>query len=119
MMLVLVLFGGAIAMGLFAKVTWLDVVAALAIVLLIRPVAGLISLIGSRHPARDRNLISFLGIRGIGSFYYVAYGINHGEFGSSERLWALTGLVVLMSVVIHGVTATPLMRWLDRNRQSD
>lgn len=114
MMLVLVLFGGAIATGLFANVTWIDCAAALAIVFLIRPLAGWISLIGSGQPAKERSLIAFFGIRGIGSFYYIAYGINHGDFGSSERLWAITGLVVLMSVVIHGVTATPLMRWLDR-----
>jgi sodium/hydrogen antiporter len=75
-----------------------------------------LSLIGSGHPARERGLISFFGIRGIGAFYYVAYGINHGEFGSSERLWAMTGLVVLLSIVIHGISATPAMRWLDRHR---
>ena len=117
MMLVLVLFGGAIATGLFASLTWTDFVAALVIVLLIRPLAGWMSLIGSGHPARERGLISFFGIRGIGSIYYIAYGVNHGDFGSSERLWAITGLVVLVSVVVHGITATPAMRWLDRTRR--
>jgi len=116
MMLVLVLFGGAIATGLFANLTWTDCLAALAIVLLIRPVAGWISLIGSGHPAKERGLIAFFGIRGIGSFYYIAYGVNHGQFASSERLWAITGLVVLVSVVVHGISATPAMRWLDRTR---
>ncbi len=116
MMLVLVLFGGAIATGLFANLTWPDYLAALAIVFLIRPLAGWISLIGSGHPAQERALISFFGIRGIGSFYYIAYGVNHGEFASSERLWAITGLVVLVSIVVHGISATPAMRWLDRTR---
>jgi len=114
MMLVLVLFGGAITMGLFASLTWTDFFAAAAIVFLIRPLAGWISLIGSSQPARERGLIAFFGIRGIGSFYYIAYGINHADFGSSERVWAIVGLVVLMSVIIHGVTATPLMLWLHR-----
>lgn len=117
MMLVLVLFGGAIATGLFASLTWTDFLAALVIVLLVRPLAGWISLIGSGHPARERALIAFFGIRGIGSIYYIAYGVNHGEFGSSERLWAITGLVVLVSVVVHGISATPAMRWLDRTRR--
>ena len=116
MMLVLVLFGGAIATGLFANLTWTDCLAALVIVLLIRPVAGWISLIGSGHPAKERSLIAFFGIRGIGSLYYIAYGVNHGQFVSSERLWAITGLVVLVSVVVHGISATPAMRWLDRTR---
>jgi NhaP-type Na+/H+ or K+/H+ antiporter len=113
MLLVLVLFGGAIASGLFSVLTWLDVAVALAIVFLVRPLTGFIALAGSPHPLRDRALLAFLGIRGIGTFYYVAYAINHGEFGSSERLWAVAGLVVLISIVIHGITSTPLMRRLD------
>jgi NhaP-type Na+/H+ or K+/H+ antiporter len=116
MILVLVLFGGAITTGLFAVLTWTDVLAALAIVFLIRPVAAWISLLGSGHPARERGLISFFGIRGIGSFYYIAYGINHGDFGSSERLWAVVALVVLVSILVHGISATPAMRWMDRAR---
>lgn len=116
MMLVLVLFGGAITSGLFAHVTWTDCLAALAIVFLIRPLAGWISLLGSGHPAKERGLISFFGIRGIGSFYYIAYGVNHGEFVTSEKLWAITGLVVVISVVVHGISATPAMRWMDRSR---
>lgn len=116
MMLVLVMFGGAITTGLFANLTWADILAALAIVFLIRPVAAWFSLVGSGHPARERNLISFFGIRGIGSFYYIAYGVNHAEFASSERLWAIGALVVLVSILVHGITATPAMRWLDRSR---
>jgi sodium/hydrogen antiporter len=114
MMLILVLFGGAIATGLLANITWLDFVAALAIIFLIRPLAGWVSLIGSGHSANERALVSFFGIRGIGSFYYIAYGVNHGAFESSERLWAITGLVALLSIIVHGITATPAMRWFDQ-----
>lgn len=113
MLLVLVLFGGAIMTGLLSGLTWTDYLAAFAIVFLIRPLAAWISLLGSGHPASERGLISFFGIRGIGSFYYIAYGINHGEFGSSERLWAIAALVVLISILVHGISATPAMRWLD------
>lgn len=113
MMFVLVLFGGAVANGLFARIGWIEVAAALAILLVVRPVAGFISLIGGRYPLRDKAMLAFFGIRGIGSVYYVAYGLNHGDFGSSERLWAVTGLVILGSILLHGVTATPLMRRLD------
>jgi NhaP-type Na+/H+ or K+/H+ antiporter len=69
---------------------------------------------GSGIPAKARGVIAFFGVRGIGSFYYIAYGINNGKFGSSERLWAVTGLVVLISIVVHGISATPALRWIDR-----
>ncbi|MBO9501337.1 sodium:proton antiporter [Brevundimonas sp. A19_0] len=118
-MLVLVLFGGAIANGLMDSLTWTDAAIGLAILLVVRPVAGMIAMIGSPEPFRDRLLMAFLGIRGIGSVYYVAYGINHGDFGSSERLWSILGFVILASIVIHGVTANPLLERLRRWRAVD
>jgi sodium/hydrogen antiporter len=115
-MLLLVLFGGSIANGLLSSLTWTDAAIGLAVLLIVRPVAGMIAMIGSPQPFRDRLLMAFLGIRGIGSIYYVAYGINHGDFGSSERLWAILGFIILASIVIHGITANPLLERLRRWR---
>ena len=114
MMLVLVLFGGALANGLLDALTWTDVAIGLAILFIVRPVFGYLSLIGSRLLNRDKVMLAYLGIRGLGSVYYVAYALNHGEFGDSERLWAITGFVVLTSIIVHGVTATPLMALIER-----
>lgn len=116
MMLLLVLFGGALANGLLVSLTWIDVGVALAVLLIVRPAAGLIALTGAPQPWREKLLLAFLGIRGVGSVYYVAYGLNHGEFGDSERLWAIVGLIVLVSIVVHGVTATPLLERLAKWR---
>jgi NhaP-type Na+/H+ or K+/H+ antiporter len=57
-------------------------------------------------------------VRGIGSLFYIAYAAKEGEFADLERLWAIVGLAVTASVVLHGVTATPVMRLLDRRRQA-
>jgi NhaP-type Na+/H+ or K+/H+ antiporter len=57
------------------------------------------------------------GVRGIGSLYYAAYALEEGSFDGGEQLWAVVGLVVLGSVVLHGVTATPVMALLDRRRK--
>jgi NhaP-type Na+/H+ or K+/H+ antiporter len=117
MMLLLVLFGGALANGLLSPLTWTDALIGLAVVFVVRPVAGLIALLGSGQPMRERLLLAFLGIRGVGSVYYVAYGINHGDFGDSERLWAVVGFIILVSILVHGVTAAPLLERLARRRQ--
>lgn len=114
MMLLLVLFGGALANGLLDALTWTDVGIGLAILFIVRPVAGCLSLIGSPLPRRDKVLLAYLGIRGLGSVYYLAYGINHGQFGDSERLWAITGFIILTSILVHGVTSTPLMTLIER-----
>jgi len=119
MMLLLVLFGGALANGLLSSLTWTDALIGLAVVFVVRPVAGLIAMAGSDQPWRERLLLAFLGIRGVGSVYYLAYGINHGDFGDSERLWAVVGFIILVSILVHGVTATPLLARLARRREAD
>ena len=116
MLLLLVLFGGALARGLLDALTWQDALVCLAILLLVRPLAGVLAMAGSPHPPRERWLLAFLGIRGIGSIYYVAYGLNHGRFGDSERLWAAVGFLVLASIVVHGLSSDALLRRLARRR---
>ena len=111
LVVLLVLFGGAIATGLFAPLTWQAVLVAVAVVLFVRPAAGLIGLVGY---SPRRGALAFFGIRGIGSFYYLAYAVNSASFPGADLLWATVGVVVLTSVLVHGVTASPVMRDLDR-----
>jgi NhaP-type Na+/H+ or K+/H+ antiporter len=114
---ILVLLGGAIARGLLAGIGWPEVALAAVFLLLVRPLAGWIGLLGGTTGPRERIAISFFGIRGIGSLYYLAYALGKGEFGGqASQLWALVGLVVAASVVLHGATTAPVMNWLDRLR---
>jgi len=120
MMILLVLFGGTIAGGLLAALTWQAVLAGLACLLLVRPLAGLVGLARSGRPLDEQVAISFFGIRGIGSFFYLAYAHNTAEFeADAEFLFALVGFVVLVSIVLHGVSARPAMRYLERKWQAE
>ncbi|UOR07564.1 cation:proton antiporter [Hymenobacter aerilatus] len=110
----LVLFGGNIAQGLLSTLTWQQVALALLLLLVIRPLGSMLTLVGSRITMPERWAISFFGIRGIGSFFYLAFALEKGRFQQPEQLLTLTGFVVLLSVVLHGVLATPVMTWLDR-----
>lgn len=116
MMVLLILFGGALVSGLLAPLLWTDIVAAIVILLVIRPVAGLIGLIGHEADWGEKFMLAFFGIRGVGSFYYLAYALNHVPVEGGDRLWAIVGLVVLISILLHGLTVTPLMRALDRRQ---
>jgi NhaP-type Na+/H+ or K+/H+ antiporter len=67
-----VLFGGAIAMRIFDSLTWQMGIFALLFVLVVRPVFGYLSLIGTDLQPKERFGICFFGIRGMGSFFYLA-----------------------------------------------
>ncbi|MFT8245819.1 cation:proton antiporter [Roseomonas sp. BN140053] len=117
MMVLLVLLGGAVAGGLLAPLTWPDVLAVLIFVFVVRPVAGVVSLLGTTLPWQERATLAFFGIRGLGSFYYLAYAVNETRWDRAEEIWAVMGLTVVLSIALHGVTVTPVMRYLDRRRR--
>ena len=119
MMVLLLAFGGALESGLLASIGWLDILAAVVILFVIRPLSALVGLIGARGTRGEKIIIAFFGIRGVGSFYYLAYGLNHGEFKEGDHLWTILSLVVVVSIVLHGLTVTPMMRWLDRSHGRD
>lgn len=119
MMVLLILFGGALVSGLLTPITWVDVVVALAVLLVIRPVTGWLGLLGWAGDRDEKLTLSFFGIRGVGSIYYLAYGINHMPVTDAEHLWAIVGLIILLSILLHGLTVTPIMRSLDERRGVD
>mgnify|MGYP006190436095 CR=1 FL=1 len=63
---------------------------------------------------QERLVISAFGIRGIGSIYYLAFALNETVFEQAAELWALVALVIVISIVAHGMTAAPATRRLNR-----
>nr|WP_232328123.1 cation:proton antiporter [Kibdelosporangium sp. MJ126-NF4] len=114
--LIIFLLGGAAATGLLAGLTWREILVAAAVLLVVRPLAGLAALVGRGTGLRERAVISFFGVRGVGSLFYLTYALQAGEFGDPRTLWRIVAVVVIGSIVLHGVTASPSMRILDRSR---
>ncbi len=114
---VLVLLGGAVARGILEPLTVPDILLAVAILLIIRPLAGWLALTPGKTGPRERAVIAFFGVRGVGSLFYIAYGLQNGSFPGDDRLWAIVTVVILGSILIHGVAATPTMALLDRARR--
>jgi sodium/hydrogen antiporter len=112
--LLLLLFGGAVVGGLLGELTWQAAGVGLALVFVVRPLVGWLALRGAPGRPAEHWVIAAFGIRGIGSFYYLAYATGNAEFPGADLVWATVGLVVVVSVVLHGVAATPVMQLLDR-----
>ena len=106
--LLLVILGVFIFQGIFKQLNWQEVSLALIFLLIIRPISGVIGLIGSRTGSYDKWIISLFGIRGIGSFYYLAYAVNHSHYFGyyGHQLWRISVLIVLISIIFHGMSAS-------------
>lgn len=81
------------------------------LLLVIRPLAVAPVLLPSGLTLHQRLLVSWFGIRGIGSVYYLAYAVARGVPEPEARL--LMGVVlgvVATSIIVHGLSVKPLIR---------
>jgi NhaP-type Na+/H+ or K+/H+ antiporter len=96
------------------EVVWLAPV----LFLVLRPLSVGVALVGSRANGHQRVLMSWFGARGIGSLYYLFYAIQHGvERALADRLLSLVLGVVAVSIVVHGISVTPLMARYERRSE--
>jgi len=90
------------------------------LLLAVRPVSVGLSLLGSSTSRAQRGLMGWFGIRGIGSLYYLFYALNHGVPETLARqLVPLVLTVVAVSIIVHGISVTPLMQRYERRNSQD
>lgn len=105
------------AMLWYITITWKAIVLLILLLVVIRPVSVWLGLIGAPMSRDQRLLASWFGIRGIGSIYYVMYAINHGlPTPLATEMMNYTLLIVATSVMLHGVSVTPLMARYGRRK---
>lgn len=124
---VLLFVGISVTDGTLSHLDWRGGVLAVALVFAIRPLAGWTALAVGRWrmvdeahrplERRERAITAFFGIRGVGTLYYLSYALSQTSFPGERWLWATALLAIILSVVIHGILATPVMRSLERNRE--
>lgn len=116
MSLVLLTFGMFIGQGLQSGVelTWRVYIVSFIFLLFIRPIGGFIALSGLNMPRTEKYAISALGIRGIGTLYYLSYALNQGFFGEDDaiKLWVVCTIVILTSIFMHGISAPKLLQMM-------
>jgi NhaP-type Na+/H+ or K+/H+ antiporter len=91
----------------------------LALILILRPLIGLISLAGSDLCGRERFVVAAFGVRGVGSIYYLSYAGSHLELTNEAQLWAIAGFTILVSTVLHGFTAAIAVERATGEKQTD
>lgn len=105
LVVLLVWFGMFLTNGLMTDLAWTDIAIAAAILLVVRPLGGLVSLIGLECQDMSRFKVAFFGIRGMGTVFYIAYAQNHAEFQDIDSIWRICAVTILMSMLVHGFAA--------------
>ena len=124
-LILLLLLGLAMTQGLLADLDWRGILLAVALIFVIRPLAGLLALGVRARDSEDAGGLSVgerwvtacFGVRGIGSIYYLAYAAGHASFPDERWLWSTVTFTIVLSVFVHGIAVTPVLAWLERHRE--
>ena len=110
-----IVVGAALAQ---VRASWALLGFVVAVLFVARPLMVALTIRDVGVSQRQRRLMGWFGIRGIGSVYYLAYAIHHGVAGAAaQQLVSAVLTLVAASVVLHGLSVTPLMDHYDRRQQ--
>jgi NhaP-type Na+/H+ or K+/H+ antiporter len=85
--------------------------------LVIRPLSVWLGVFGVPADKASRRLLGWFGIRGIGSVYYAVYIARHvPDYSTAAQLVSCVFTVIAASIVVHGISAAPLMELYQRRR---
>jgi NhaP-type Na+/H+ or K+/H+ antiporter len=113
MLLTFVVFGSSLVHPALAAVDGRTVAFAAVVLFVCRPVVLALVLSRFRIPIQDKLFAAWHGPRGLNSILLALLVLISGAAGG-ERVFAVTGIVVLASVVLHGISGTPLVAWASR-----
>lgn len=113
-----VLLGTILLFDPIVKYAGQSIAIACWLLLVIRPLGVWLLNLDGYLPRPTQVLIGWFGIRGLGSIYYLAYALGKGIGGETgEQIAWITFSVVIISIVVHGTSALPLMKWYEAKRQ--
>ena len=101
--IILLLLGGYMVHFGFQTLTFATVGLCLIFLFVIRPFFGIIPTLNTKMPWKHRWSVAFLGIKGIGSFFYLAFALHETGFVQQELLWSTVAFLVLVSALVHRV----------------
>ena len=111
----ILLLGSTVTLAGLQAPGWSGWLLAPLLLVVIRPLSVAVALLRTGLAPRERAFTAWFGVRGIGSLYYVAVALGAGVLSDSEAsvLFWTVAVCVIASIVVHGISATPLSRrWL-------
>ena len=102
------IFGAAIAGPSLAEIGWREVSYGALSLTLIRMIPVAIATVGDRLRPMSVLFLGWFGPRGIATIVLSLVVLESSEIGGAEQIELVATTVVLMSVLLHGVSAAPL-----------
>jgi NhaP-type Na+/H+ or K+/H+ antiporter len=113
---VFVVFGSLLTLdGLFGD-GWAAVAIVVVTLLVARTVAVWIALAGTGVDNAEKGFMAWFGPKGVATMTFSLLVLNE-RIPAGDRIFNLAALVVLCSVIVHGLTDTPGAEWIARRAE--
>ncbi|MEP4196913.1 MAG: cation:proton antiporter [Aliishimia sp.] len=113
-MLAFLMFGALMLPDALAHISWKPVLLALLFLTVIRMLPIWVSLLGTDLDLREKLFLGWFGPRGLASILFTMIMIDEFDFPGEQELLACVSMTVFLSIILHGVSAAPLSKWIGR-----
>jgi sodium/hydrogen antiporter len=115
---IFVVFGSLLTLGGLFGDGWAAVGVAAVTLLVARPVAVAIALAGTRVSRAALAFMAWFGPKGVATMTFSLL-VLASDVPDGERIFNLAALVVLCSIVLHGLSDTPGSEWMARRAERE
>ncbi len=109
-------FGSLLTVGGLFGDGWAAIALVAATFLLARPIAIWVALAGTRISNASKAFMAWFGPKGVATMAFSLLVLSR-QIDAAGRIFNLAALAVLASILVHGASATPGIRWLARRER--
>ena len=107
-------FGALLLPDGFAHMTWNAVILAFLFLTVVRMLPIMVSLWGTHLHVSEKLFLGWFGPRGLASILFTLIMIDEFDFPGEDELLACVSMTVFMSIILHGMSAAPLAKWIGK-----
>ena len=115
---IFVVFGSLLTLSALFNDGWAAVEIVAGTLLVIRPVAIFVSLIGIRMSARAKAFIGWFGPKGVATMTFSLLILSR-PITAGKRIFDIAALAVFTSIIVHGLTDHPGAEWIGRHSEAE
>jgi NhaP-type Na+/H+ or K+/H+ antiporter len=107
-------FGTLLSLSALFGDGWAAVALVAFLLLVARPAAVRLALVGTRTDTATWAFMSWFGPKGVATMTFALLVLSRSGIASGSRIFNLAALAVLVSIVVHGLTDRPGSEWIAR-----
>ncbi|WP_108815749.1 cation:proton antiporter [Loktanella sp. Alg231-35] len=113
-MFAFLIFGALLLPDGLEHMTWNAVILALLFLTVVRMLPIWLSLLGTGLALREKLFLGWFGPRGLASILFTLIMMDEFDFPGEQELLACVSMTVFLSIILHGMSAVPLSKWIGR-----